>query len=199
VHGLRTCSAASVWASVPNLAFLTYSAETAGAELPVLTAANGGASRSRGSPVSRGPALQVCVLTDFCNECGNCVTFCPTAGRPWHDKPRSIVNARGVRGAGGQCVPVVPRSASSGPCRAAWRGQTARNQLDARPCTGVHRAHLAVQLELDPKSLAVREARVVASAPEATLLSLTPCAIDVRLAARRARFGLPWFCRWRLA
>ena len=32
--------------------------------------------------------LQVAVLTDFCNECGNCATFCPTAGTPYRDKPR---------------------------------------------------------------------------------------------------------------
>jgi putative selenate reductase len=31
---------------------------------------------------------QVAVIADLCNECGNCTTFCPTAGRPWHDKPR---------------------------------------------------------------------------------------------------------------
>jgi ferredoxin len=36
--------------------------------------------------VAQGP--QVAVLTDACNECGNCVTFCPTSGRPWLDKPR---------------------------------------------------------------------------------------------------------------
>jgi putative selenate reductase len=30
----------------------------------------------------------VLVLTDFCNECGNCTTFCPTSGRPYCDKPR---------------------------------------------------------------------------------------------------------------
>jgi putative selenate reductase len=30
----------------------------------------------------------VAVLTDFCNECGNCETFCPTAGAPYKDKPR---------------------------------------------------------------------------------------------------------------
>ena len=28
------------------------------------------------------------MLTDFCNECGNCATFCPTAGKPYRDKPR---------------------------------------------------------------------------------------------------------------
>ena len=32
--------------------------------------------------------LQVAVLTDLCNECGNCVTACPTSGRPYVDKPR---------------------------------------------------------------------------------------------------------------
>ncbi|MEE4272402.1 MAG: putative selenate reductase subunit YgfK [Thermoanaerobaculales bacterium] len=33
-------------------------------------------------------ADQVAVISDVCNHCGNCATFCPTAGRPWHDKPR---------------------------------------------------------------------------------------------------------------
>ncbi len=33
-------------------------------------------------------SLQIAVLTDFCNECGNCETFCPTAGEPYRDKPR---------------------------------------------------------------------------------------------------------------
>jgi len=27
-------------------------------------------------------------MADFCNECGNCATFCPTVGRPYTDKPR---------------------------------------------------------------------------------------------------------------
>jgi len=33
-------------------------------------------------------APQVAVFADFCNECGNCATFCPTVGTPWRDKPR---------------------------------------------------------------------------------------------------------------
>jgi putative selenate reductase len=36
--------------------------------------------------------LQIAVLTDFCNECGNCVTMCPTSGRPYVDKPRLYLN-----------------------------------------------------------------------------------------------------------
>jgi putative selenate reductase len=31
---------------------------------------------------------QVLNIADFCNECGNCNTFCPTAGAPWKDKPK---------------------------------------------------------------------------------------------------------------
>ncbi len=31
---------------------------------------------------------QTCNLVDWCNECGNCTTFCPTAGEPYRDKPR---------------------------------------------------------------------------------------------------------------
>ena len=31
---------------------------------------------------------QVLNLADWCNECGNCTTFCPTSGSPYKDKPR---------------------------------------------------------------------------------------------------------------
>jgi len=52
----------------PNLALQTYEANAADS-----------AARQR---------YQVAVLADLCNECGNCTTFCPTAGRPYQDKPR---------------------------------------------------------------------------------------------------------------
>ncbi|MCP4686683.1 MAG: putative selenate reductase subunit YgfK [Desulfobacterales bacterium] len=31
--------------------------------------------------------LQVLNVGNFCNQCGNCVTFCPTSGSPFRDKP----------------------------------------------------------------------------------------------------------------
>lgn len=37
---------------------------------------------------------QVAVLADLCNECGNCTTFCPTAGRPYRDKPRLYLDRK---------------------------------------------------------------------------------------------------------
>ncbi|MGL4209349.1 MAG: FAD-dependent oxidoreductase, partial [Candidatus Adiutrix sp.] len=33
-------------------------------------------------------AYQIVNLADFCNECGNCTTFCPTGGAPYKDKFR---------------------------------------------------------------------------------------------------------------
>jgi putative selenate reductase len=58
----------------PNLALLTY--ETEPLDNP---------------GVARQP-FQVAVLADLCNECGNCTTFCPTAGQPYRDKPRLYLN-----------------------------------------------------------------------------------------------------------
>lgn len=67
----------------PNLAFLTYRQKP----LDVAITSPGEPGRFYVDQ-----SFQVCVLTDFCNECGNCVTFCPTSGRPWNDKPRLYVN-----------------------------------------------------------------------------------------------------------
>jgi putative selenate reductase len=72
----------------PNRAIITYTAKPALLKLPALAAdqvppTSPAAIAFR---VAQGP--QVAVLADACNECGNCVTFCPTSGRPWLDKPR---------------------------------------------------------------------------------------------------------------
>jgi putative selenate reductase len=76
----------------PNLAILTYESEPVRAEVPVLQVA-GGRVDQIGTVAHRvDQALQVAVLTDFCNECGNCATFCPTAGEPYRDKPRLFLD-----------------------------------------------------------------------------------------------------------
>ncbi len=36
---------------------------------------------------------QIIHIDDFCNECGNCATFCVHEGRPYQDKPRLFLNA----------------------------------------------------------------------------------------------------------
>jgi putative selenate reductase len=39
--------------------------------------------------------VQTLNIADFCNECGNCTTFCPTAGAPYRDKPRFWIDREG--------------------------------------------------------------------------------------------------------
>ncbi len=72
----------------PNIALMTYRTEAFRAELPALRA-DGGSLVATGTVAFHvDQPYQIAVLTDFCNECGNCVTACPTSGRPYVDKPR---------------------------------------------------------------------------------------------------------------
>ena len=41
--------------------------------------------------------LQVINIGDFCNECGNCTTFCPTAGDPYKNKPKFYLTDRSFK------------------------------------------------------------------------------------------------------
>ena len=72
----------------PNMALMTYEMTPVRAALPVLGLADGAVVATGTTPFVVGQRLQIAVLTDFCNECGTCVTACPTSGRPFVDKPR---------------------------------------------------------------------------------------------------------------
>lgn len=72
----------------PNMALMTYTMDAMDLNLPVLSLGSGGVSVIGHEPFRVEQHYQIAVLTDFCNECGNCVTFCPTAGEPYRDKPR---------------------------------------------------------------------------------------------------------------
>ena len=45
-------------------------------------------------------AYQVINIPDFCNECGNCQTFCPTSGAPYMDKPHVHLSAASLEAHG---------------------------------------------------------------------------------------------------
>jgi NADPH-dependent glutamate synthase beta subunit-like oxidoreductase len=72
----------------PNIALMTYRSEPFHADLPSLRA-DGSSLVAEGTVAfDVDQSHQIAVLTDFCNECGNCVTACPTSGTPYVDKPR---------------------------------------------------------------------------------------------------------------
>lgn len=77
----------------PNQAFITYEVQPFAAELASWTVQGGQLVADKPVRFAVIQASQTAVLTDFCNECGNCATFCPTAGAPYKDKPRLYVQA----------------------------------------------------------------------------------------------------------
>ncbi len=72
----------------PNMALMTYESEAFAAELPSFTVEDGVLVEQGRTAFRVDQPYQIAVLSDFCNECGNCVTACPTSGKPYQDKPR---------------------------------------------------------------------------------------------------------------
>jgi NADPH-dependent glutamate synthase beta subunit-like oxidoreductase len=72
----------------PNIALMTYRTAGLSADLPVFSMHDGGLAQTRLEAFRIDQPYQIAVLTDLCNECGNCVTACPTSGTPYTDKPR---------------------------------------------------------------------------------------------------------------
>lgn len=72
----------------PNLALFTYEHEPIARTVPVGRIKEGQWLSTGAESVAVSQRYQVAVLADLCNECGNCVTFCPSAGKPYQDKPR---------------------------------------------------------------------------------------------------------------
>jgi putative selenate reductase len=76
----------------PNMALMTYKTEAFAAELPSFTIEEGVLVEQGRTTFRVDQPYQIAVLSDFCNECGNCVTACPTSGKPYKDKPRLYLN-----------------------------------------------------------------------------------------------------------
>ncbi len=74
----------------PNRANQTY--PTAPVDIPVPVVQSDGKIITTGRFKIDQPT-QIFNLAEWCNECGNCTTFCPTAGRPFADKPRVFLSA----------------------------------------------------------------------------------------------------------
>ncbi len=72
----------------PNRANLTYQAPPVQWAVPVLACADGGLAIVGEVPFAAIQPRQILHVDDFCNECGNCTTFCVHQGRPYADKPR---------------------------------------------------------------------------------------------------------------
>lgn len=72
----------------PNRANYTYQIESMSITLPQLACENGKGVVKGQEVFTVGQKRQILHLDDFCNECGNCASFCVHQGKPYIDKPR---------------------------------------------------------------------------------------------------------------
>ena len=72
----------------PNRANQMYTVEPMLVDLPTLCVDESELMVSGTMQFATEQRYQIVNIADFCNECGNCTTFCPTSGAPYRDKPR---------------------------------------------------------------------------------------------------------------
>ena len=161
----------------PNLALLTYATAPIRAEVPVLVSRDGALVPAGTRPFAVDQRFQVAVLADLCNECGTCVTACPTAGRPYVDKPRLYVDPADFAVEPDNAFRILGDSAIEG------RFGGATHRLDRRPGdpTCVYRAP-GVRAVLDATTFAVLEVEATGPVGEDEH-SLAPAAVLAALLA----------------
>lgn len=76
----------------PNRANYTYLVEPVDAEVPVFACAGGRLVEAGKERFTLSQPRQIIHVDDFCNECGNCATFCVHQGKPYLEKPRLFLH-----------------------------------------------------------------------------------------------------------
>ncbi len=76
----------------PNLAFHTYETKPRTYHPQTVKFSNGNFQINNGMLFEISQKYQILHIADWCNECGNCTTFCPTSGVPYRDKPHLYLN-----------------------------------------------------------------------------------------------------------
>ena len=155
----------------PNLALQTYQTAPFDLMLPELSLDGDAIRVAPGKPCRVAQAFQVAVLTDFCNECGNCSTFCPTAGLPYRDKPRLYLDRQEFEAQQDNAF-MVFRDMDQWALDARWQGATHRIELNGKlDYTGP-----SFRARLNPDTFEVEQAEHTGSVKDGGSFSLDPCA-----------------------
>jgi NADPH-dependent glutamate synthase beta subunit-like oxidoreductase len=152
----------------PNMALMTYEAEPFRAALPELRLEGGQVVAGERHAYRLDQPLQIAVLTDFCNECGNCVTACPTSGRPYRDKPRLYLDRTEFEAESDNAFMLF----ADGSIEGRWGGATHRLSVDG----GLDYRAPTFWARLDAQDFAVIEATAAEGLAEGSRLSLTRAA-----------------------
>ncbi len=76
----------------PNLACFSYQVKPFKVSLQKIQKRNGLPVISNDKSFELKQKYQILHIADWCNDCGNCSTFCPTSGAPYKDKPHLFIN-----------------------------------------------------------------------------------------------------------
>ncbi len=155
----------------PNLAIMTYRMDPFAMKLPELKFQGGRIEAGAATLYKVDQAFQIAILNDFCNECGNCATFCPTAGRPYKDKPRLYLRRSEFEAEADNAFMVYHGNGIWSLC-GRFGGETHEIVL------GDETVYSSPKFKayLDPKSLAIKGMVPVGTLAEGESLSLEPCA-----------------------
>ncbi len=152
----------------PNLAILTYQTAPSAVELPSVVISDGAVTTGASAPYRVDQHLQVAVLTDFCNECGNCVTFCPTAGEPYRDKPRLYLDEADFAAQSDNAFRLVGADVME----ARWSGETHRIEVNG----DLRYTSPSLSARIDPATWEIVEAEPGAAAADGDTVALEPAA-----------------------
>lgn len=83
----------------PNFANYAYQVEKQQISLPKAILSENGIILENDKEFEIKQSTQIVNIADFCNECGNCNTFCPTSGAPYKDKPHFYLNIKSFKDA----------------------------------------------------------------------------------------------------
>lgn len=156
----------------PNLAFMTYRMPAFETTLPEIRLLHGEVAFGGGRRFRVEQQLQVAVQTDFCNECGNCATFCPTAGRPYKDKPRLYLNWNEFEAEKDNAFMLL-RSENAWGIRGRFAGETHTLLLGGEAVYTSPR----LKAKLHPETLDLHEVVPASAMKEGERASLEPCAV----------------------
>ena len=108
------------------------------------------------------------MLTDFCNECGNCTTACPTSGDPYKDKPRLYLDQADFEAEKDNAFMMF----ADGSIEGRWNGETHRLSLNG----AVEYTSPSFSARLDTETFDLLEATAGDGTVEGQALSLEPAA-----------------------
>jgi putative selenate reductase len=161
----------------PNRANVAYAMSPLALELPSLVVRGGELAAVGATPFAVRQEVQIVNLGDFCNECGNCSTFCPTSGAPYRDKPRFWIDVRGYEEAKGDAFR-LERTAGAIAIQARLSGRGHR--LERRDGVAEYRSEKLVA-RFDPESWSVVGYEQVGTLAEGEEIDLSPCATLIAL------------------